>query len=318
MGRSARAFRFLGQRIAQALLVLFIVSALVFLLVHIIPGDPVLTLLGFEASEKQIAELRAELGLDRPLPLQFTGWLGNVLSGDLGTSLTYKEPVAEVIAARLPVTLLLGLLAFVLAVILGVLAGLVSALNRGTIIDGLVTVTATLGLATPVFWLGVIAIYVFSLALGWLPSQGYVSLAEDPLRALSHLAMPAVALSLAPMAAIARQTRSAVLEVVNQDYVRTAWSKGLSRSRIIRRHILCNALVPILTLMGVHLNHLLGGSVIVETVFNLPGMGRLVVGAVFDKDIQVVQSCILVFAAIVITVNLLVDLSYGYLDPRTR
>lgn len=318
MADFARFQGFLVRRLAQAVLVMLIVSILVFLLVHLVPGDPVLTLLGFEATESQIVRLREELGLDRPLVVQFLHWLGAMLGGDMGQSMTYKEPVAKVIGARLPVTLVIGLLAFVLAVVLGVLAGLVSALRRGTVIDGLVTVSATLGLATPAFWLGVIAIYLFSVHLGWLPSQGYAPLSEDPLKALSHLAMPVVVLALAPMAAIARQTRSAVLEVVNQDHVRTAWSKGVSRSKIIRKHILRNALVPIMTLIGVHLNQLLGGSVIVETVFNLPGMGRLVVNAVFDKDIQVVQSCVLVFAAIVITVNLLIDLSYGILDPRTR
>tara|TARA_R110000751_G_scaffold288076_4_gene393187 strand:+ start:34666 stop:35604 length:939 start_codon:yes stop_codon:yes gene_type:complete len=310
--------RFLTQRLSEAIVVILIVSVMVFLLVHMMPGDPVLTMLGLDATESQIIRLREELGFNDPLAIQFWHWLTQVLSGDLGQSITYREPVLDILMVRLPVTAILGLCAFGVAVVFGILAGMISAMNRGTWIDGLVTVAATLGLATPIFWLGVVAIYFFSLHLGWLPTQGYVSFMDDPVGALRHMAMPVLALSFAPMAAIARQTRSSVLEVIHQDYVRTAWSKGLSGRKIMLRHVLRNALMPIMTLMGVHLNSLLGGSVIVETVFNLPGMGRLIVNSVFDRDIQVIQSCILVFASIVIVVNLLVDLSYGILDPRTR
>jgi len=307
-----------ATRLLQSLVVLLLVSVLVFALARLVPGDPVKTLLGFEGTQTQIDEMRETLGLNRPLPVQYVAWLGEVLSGDFGRSITYREPVADLLLARLPVTALLGTLAFVLAVVLGIVAGVVAAVYRGTPVDGLVTVLATIGLATPVFWLGVLFIYLFSLKLGWLPVQGFTSPFVDPARSLQQLVLPVVCLALSPLASIARQTRSSVLEVIQQDYVRTAWSKGLRERAIIVGHVLRNALMPIVTLTGVHLNHLLGGSVLVETVFNIPGLGRLIVNAVFDKDFQVVQSSVLVFAVIVVTVNLLIDYSYAFIDPRTR
>ena len=306
------------RRLAQAIAVMFIVSAIVFLLMQLVPGDPVLTILGFDASETQIAEMRAQLHLDEPLLWRFLYWLADLLSGDFGRSIMYREPVANLVAARFPVTALLAVLALIVAVVVGTFMGVLSAVRRGTWIDTVLSVSANVGLSIPLFWLGVLGIYLFSLELGWLPAQGYTSPLEDLSGSIKKLVMPVFCLAVIPLAAIARQSRSAMLEVTKQDYIRTAWSKGLSERVVIMRHALKNSLIPVVTLLGVHLNYLIGGSVLIETVFNIPGMGRLIVRSVFDKDFVVVQTTVLLLAALVVVVNFIVDISYGYLDPRVR
>ena len=309
---------YIVRRIAQTLVILFLLSVIVFLIMHLLPGDPVRMILGGEASHEEVEMVRKELGLDRPLPVQYVSWLGGVLQGDLGTSFASKEKVIDLIKKRLPVSFHIGICAFVLALMIGIPAGIIAAVKRGGWIDSLITVMANLGMAVPMFWLGILGIYFFSLKLGWLPVQGYTSPFDEFWKSLKQTAMPIVLLSLTTLAQVARQTRSAMLEVIRQDYIRTARAKGLKEKDVILRHALRNALIPVITILGVGMGHLVGGSVFIEQVFNLPGMGRLMVQSIFNHDIVVVQAIVLVVATVVAAANLLVDIAYGYLDPRIR
>jgi peptide/nickel transport system permease protein len=310
---------FIIRRLLQMLVVLFIVSLIAFSLLHIIPGDPVLTMLGNEASLAQIENTRRELGLDQPPPLQYVRWFGNLLQGDFGKSIAYRgEPVASLIATRLPVTFHLGLVAFTLSALLGIPAGILSAVRRGSWLDTLLTLVSNLGMAIPIFWLGILGIYVFALQLAWLPVQGYTSPLENFWLNTRQLIMPALCLAVTPLAALTRLTRSSMLEVMRQDYIRTAHAKGLRERVVLARHALKNAIIPIVTLSGLQLRNLVGGSVLVEQVFNIPGMGRLMVSSVFNKDFVVVQGGVIMLALVVMLSNLIVDISYGYLDPRIR
>jgi peptide/nickel transport system permease protein len=310
---------FILRRLLQMLVVLFIVSLIAFSLLHIIPGDPVLTMLGNEASLVQIENTRRELGLDQPPPLQYARWFGNLLQGDFGKSIAYRgEPVASLIATRLPVTFHLGLVAFLLSALLGIPAGILSAVRRGSWLDTLLTLVSNLGMAIPIFWLGILGIYVFALQLAWLPVQGYTSPLENFWLNTRQLIMPALCLAVTPLAALTRLTRSSMLEVMRQDYIRTAHAKGLRERVVLARHALKNAIIPIVTLLGLQLRNLVGGSVLVEQVFNIPGMGRLMVSSVFNKDFVVVQGGVIMLALVVMLSNLIVDISYGYLDPRIR
>ena len=269
-------------------------------------------------SSEQMDKLKHEFGLDKPAPIQYVDWMKGVLKGDLGTSIFYGEKVSRLLAERLPVTFHVGVCAFLLSCIIGITAGVICAVRRGKWIDTVVTVLANLGITTPGFWLGILLIYVFGLKLGWLPVVGYTSPFDDFWLSLKQLVMPVICLALAPIAVLARQTRSSILEVVRQDFVRTAWSKGLKERVIIMRHVLKNGLIPVVTLLGVQVRNVFGGAVLIETVFNIPGVGRLLVQAVFGQDYQVVQAGILVLATVVMLSNLIVDLSYGWLDPRIR
>lgn len=235
-----------------------------------------------------------------------------------GMSLFYREHVGTLLAERFPVTLYLGLTAFIISQILGILFGTISALRRGTGTDTAVTLLANLGITVPVFWLGILLIYVFGLKLDWLPRFGYTSPLVDFGRSVRQAVLPVICLAIFPLAAAARQTRSSMLEVIRQDYVRTAWAKGLKERVIVMKHVLKNGLIPVVTLAGISLSLILGGSVLVETVFNIPGMGRLVVEAVQSQDYAIIQAIILITAAMIVAVNLLVDVSYGWLDPRVR
>lgn len=309
---------FIVRRLIQTVVILFLLSILVFAIMHLLPGDPVAIMLGDQASVEEINRLRSELGLDRPVPIQYLDWLFGLFRGDLGRSIVYNEDVADLVRTRLPVSLHIGLSAFLLAIAIGIPAGILAALKRGSWIDSLITVLANAGIAVPVFWLAILGIYLFSLKLGWLPVQGYTSPFEDFGRSLRQSVMPVLFLSLITLAQLARQTRSAMLEVLRQDYIRTARAKGLKESRVIVRHALRNALIPVITLLGLGLAHLVGGSVFIEQVFNLPGMGRLMVQSIFGKDYIVVQSLVIIIATVVALCNLAVDIAYGLIDPRIR
>jgi peptide/nickel transport system permease protein len=306
------------RRLILALVVIFIITIIAFLLIQLIPGDPVRAMLGIDASQEIVEHMRKELWLDRPLIVQYAHWMGNAFKGDFGISLQYDQEVGQLWAARLPITLNLSILAIIVSATVGITAGIISAVKRGSILDQAISVLANTGVAIPVFWLGILGIYLFGLYLGWLPIQGYTSPFDNFGLSLKKLLMPVICLSVPGLAMMTRQTRSSMLEVTSQDYIRTAWSKGLAERVIIFRHALKNALTPIITLIGVMLPIMVGGSVLVETVFNIPGMGRLLVGAVLSKDFVVVQAGILLIAIVVSIANLVVDISYGWIDPRIR
>jgi peptide/nickel transport system permease protein len=288
------------------------------MLIHIMPGDPAAIMLGPEATQTQIDTLRHELFLDQPVVTQYWHWLSGAATGNLGLSLKYQEPVSNLIAQRLPITLSLSLMALIISVIIGIGAGIISAIRRGSILDSAITLLANLGISIPIFWLGILGIYFIGLDLGWLPISGYTSPTVDFWLFLRQSIMPVVCLAIPPIAVLARQTRSSMLEVVRQDYIRTAWSKGLTERVIVIKHALKNALIPVVTILGLQLRLVVGGSVLVETIFNIPGMGRLLIDATLNKDFVTVQAVTLVIALVVLLANLLVDISYGWLDPRIR
>lgn len=310
------------RRLLHALLVVLIVSLMVFLIMRLLPGDPILMYVAsgdLQAfSQEQIAHLKHELGMDKPLMLQYFDWLLNVIRGNLGKSLLHRYDVLEEIGRRLPITLYLGLISFAIGCIIGPLLGIISAVRRGKWLDNFVTVIANLGITAPPFWIGIILIYLFSLYLKLLPVYGYTSPLEDFGKNIQQSIMPILVLATFPIASAARQTRSSVIEVMRQDYIRTAWAKGLSERMIIIRHVLKNALMPVVTLQGMLLRNIIGGSVIVETVFVIPGMGKLVVDGMLSQDYTVVQGVILVVAVTVVISNLIVDILYGWLDPRIQ
>ena len=310
------------RRLIQAVIVLVLITLLVFFAMRILPGDPLMIYITQQdislITPEMEAQLRHEFGLDKNLMLQYVNWISGILHGDMGKSIHYRESVSTLMAQRVPVTLHLGLLAFVISSFLGILAGLVAALRRGSALDNIVTSLANFGISAPNFWLGIMLIYALGLYLRWLPIQGYTSPFVDFWRSTRQLVMPVSVLAAWSMAFISRQVRSNMLEVAHQDYIRTAWAKGLQERVVVLRHILKNGLIPVVTVMGIQLSYIIGGSVIIENVFNIPGMGRLMVASVFSQDYQVVQAGILIVGVVVVLMNFLVDISYGWLDPRIR
>jgi peptide/nickel transport system permease protein len=309
---------FIVRRLVQTAIVVLLVTIISFLLMQLIPGDPVLTILGTEATQEQIDALRKELFLDRPVYEQYIHWLNNSIHGDFGTSITLRQSVSKLLTTRIPITLYLALLAFIGSVVLGIIFGILSAIRRGSWLDNVVSLLANTGVAVPVFWLGILGIYLFGLTLHWLPLQGYTSPFEDFIKSTRQAIMPVICLGLPFLAILTRQTRSSMLEVIRNDYIRTAMAKGLTERVIVFKHALRNALIPIVTLTGINLRTIIGGSVLVETVFNIPGMGRLLVLASFNKDFQVVQASLVIISLITCLSNLAVDISYGWIDPRVR
>ena len=313
---------YIVHRLIQAVFVLIIVSLIVFVSIRLLPGDPILLYLSQEERETLTAErvkaMRHEFGLDKPLLMQYIDWVSGLFRGDFGTSLFYREDVSKLLIERLPVTLYLGLIAFLMSAVLGISAGMLSALRRGRFLDGLVTMIANTGIGVPIFWLGILMIYLFSLKFRWLPVCGYVSPLDGFWLSTKHLIMPVICLMIFGLASGSRQTRSSMLEVIRQDYIRTAWAKGLREHTIVLRHVMKNGLIPIITLMGTAISHILGGSVLIETVFNIPGMGRLAVSAVLSQDYAIVQAVVLLTGMMVVLCNLIVDIFYGWLDPRIR
>ena len=298
--------------------VMALVGVLVFSLLQLTPGDPATVLAGDYASPDQVAAIRAQLGLDQPVMTQFTRWAGRILSGDLGQSIYSDQPGARLILQRLEPTLMLSACTVVLAVATALPLGVLAAYRAGGWLDRGVMSVAVAGYSTPVFVVGYALVYVFSLGLGWFPTQGYAPLSQGLWPCLRSLTLPAVTLAFLYMGLIARVTRASVLEVLGEDYVRTARAKGLRQHEVLARHALKNAAVPIVTVIGIGVATLLGGVVVTETVFNIPGLGRLAADAISQRDYPVVQGLILLFAASYAVINLLVDLSYLLFDPRIR
>jgi len=309
---------FATRRLLGLLLTLAAVSLVVFLVLEVLPGDVAEVMLGTEAREDTLAALRTQLGLDRPAHFRYAAWIGGLLTGDLGVSHTYGVPVAGLIAERLAVTAPLALAAFVLSTLIAVPLGMFAATRRGRAGDWGVMAFSQAGLAIPNFWFAILLILVFAVWLGWLPAGGFPGWGGGVPAALRALLLPALALALTEAAILARVTRSAVLETMGEDYVRTAWAKGLGRRAIMWRHVLRNALIQVTTIMGLQFAFLLAGAVIVENVFTLPGLGRLVLQAIFQRDVIVVKDAVLILAFMVVLVNFVVDLLYAAIDPRPK
>ena len=310
--------RFLLKRFFQTILILIIISILAFSLIHIIPGDPVYAMLGTDISPEYHDQVYHSMGLDLPLVKQYFRWVGNFVQGQMGYSYHFKEDVSTLVARRLPPTLILGILSAVVSVILGLLFGIITDVRRGKPIDSVLTVLANIGIATPIFWLAVLLVFVFSLRLKLLPSWGFTFPWVDFGRSMKQMVMPVLCMSVGGIASYTRQTRSSMLEVIGQDYIRTARSKGLKEGQIIKKHAVKNALIPILTLIGLTLRNSIGGSAIIERAFNISGMGSVMVEALSARDYVALQSGIVFLALITCVCNLLVDIAYAYADPRIR
>lgn len=309
---------YIARRVASTVLVMVIVAVFVFLLLHLSPGDPAAIIAGDNASSEQIAGIRRQLGLDDPLPVQFFRWLMAVLRGDLGISIFSNEPVLKLISQRVEPTLSLALTTLFVAVTLAVSFGVLAAWKVGSWIDRTLMVVSVIGFSVPVFVVGYMLIYVFSINLRWLPVQGYSPIDQGLWPWFERLILPSIALGLAYVALIARITRTAMLDVLAEDYIRTAKAKGVATRSMLLKHALKNAGVPIITVIGIGVALLIGGVVITETVFNIPGVGRLVVDAISKRDYPIIQGVILIFSGVYVLVNLLVDMSYTLLDPRIR
>jgi peptide/nickel transport system permease protein len=310
--------RYLVKRLAAIVPTIFFVTIIIFGLQQLLPGDPAIILAGEDQDPAVIAYLQEKLHLDKPLPVRYAYWIGGVLKGDLGESLRIQKPVRELIQEKLPVTLELAAIAMLIALMIGIPAGIISAVAKDTIWDYLSNLLALAGLSTPNFWLGILLILLFSVSLGWLPASGYVSPFEDLKANLAAMVMPAFVLGTAIAAVLMRHMRSAMLQVLNADYVRTARAKGLGERTVILKHALRNALTPVITLGALEFGTLLSGAVLTEQVFSIPGFGKLIVDAVFNRDYAVVQGVVLFTATVYIVLNLLADLAYFYVNPRLR
>ena len=310
--------RFIIRRLLASIPVLFFVSLITFGLVWLVPGDPASIFLDASATAEALDRVRHELGLDRPFLVRMGEWYVRLLQGDLGTSLLLNRSVTEAILERLPITLSLTAMAFVVSVLLGVTAGVMAAVRHGRAADQSLMSLALLGLSIPEFWLGLVLVWLVAVLVPIFPAGDYVAFAKDPLQWARHLALPTFTLACIQMGFVARMTRSSMLEVLSQDFVRTARAKGLPEPYVVLRHGLVNAMVPIVTVMGIMVGALLGGAVVTEQVFSIPGLGRLIIGAVLSRDFPVIQGGLLFLALIYLSVNLAVDLLYAAIDPRVR
>jgi len=310
---------YIVRRLINMVIVILLVSFLAFSTILLL-GDPVTALIGKGEAldEEQMENRRKELGLDKPIPVQYITWLGKVLKGDLGKSTHTKRLVIDELKLRIPVTLELGITAFLIGTLIAIPTGIISATRRGSKLDLVGTVLAISGAAIPQFWLGIMLILLFGVVLGWLPTFGFESVLEEPIEGLRHLILPAFSLGAGMAAVNMRQTRSAMLEVLAQDYIRTARAKGQKERLVILVHAFKNALLPVITLMGLLIGRIIGGSVIIETMFSIPGVGGLLIYSIFSYDFPVTQACILLLAVGVCVANLVVDIAYGYFDPRIR
>lgn len=306
------------RRLTGLAATLLVVSILIFVVMDLLPGDPASIMLGTSASPDTLAALQRELGLDQPLPLRYLGWLAGLLQGDLGLSYTYGVPVAGLIADRLAVTLPLAAMAILLSVAVAVPLGVQAARHHNSALDLAIGLFSYVGIAVPAFWLGLLLVLIFATTLGWMPAGGFPGWEAGPLAAMKALILPSLALALPQAAVLMRVTRSAVLEVLGEDFVRTARAKGLGEGAAVWRHALPAALVPIITVLGLQSTFLVAGAVLVENVFNLPGLGRLAYQSLSQRDVMVMQDVVLLFAAMVIVMNFLVDLAYLVVDPRLR
>ncbi len=312
--------QFLVRRFLAMVPIVVLVSIISFAIVQVLPGDVALAILGEERARNEAAyeQVRSDLGLDRPLPVRYLAWIGSALTGDLGTSYRTREAVSEALARRLAPTLQLALISLVIGVAIGIPLGVVSATNRGGWLDSTSTLLALWSVAIPNFWLGILLIYLFSITLGWLPPSGYVSFLEAPIESLKLMIMPAIALGTGLAGVVLRQTRSAVLEVLGDDYIRTARSKGIRNAAVLNKHALRNALIPVITVIGMQLGRLIGGTVTVEIVFSIPGMGRLAADTIYFRDFPVLQGIMLITALAVLIASFVTDVVYSFIDPRIQ
>jgi len=310
--------KYILNRIIYLIPVLFIMSVVVFSFIHLIPGDPIDAILGLNASEEARAEVRKSLGLDRNIVVQYLSWISGVVSGDFGESIVTKEPVLKLIMEKLPATLLLAVASILVSVFIAIFAGTIAAVNKGTWTDMGILILALAGISVPVFWIGILAVLIFAVAWPIFPAIGYVSPLVDPLAAIRHLTLPAVCMGAALAGAIARMTRSEMIEQLGKDYIVTARAKGLSPREVTYRHALRNSLITVVTFTGLEFGTLLGGAIIVETIFAWPGLGRTVIQAIFSRDYPMVQGIVLFLAFFFVFVNLLVDVSYTFLNPQIR
>lgn len=297
---------------------LVLTSIAIFSLLRLIPGDPAVVLAGQDAPLESVEALRSQMGLDRPLPVQYVIWVGEVLQGNLGTSYVADRPVSELISQRLPATAELAVAAFVLVVVCGLASGILAALHRGRLLDWLISSFNTVALSVPPFWTGLLFLLLFGLTLRWLPLSGRVPITEDVVDAGRHLLLPALTLGLAMTPELSWFVRNSLLDVISHDYVRTARAKGLAERQVVRGHVLRNALIPVLTVLGVQVSRLLGGAVVVESVFGWPGLGRLLVQSILNRDYPTVQGVLLFIVTVFVLINLLTDLLYTWADPRLR
>jgi peptide/nickel transport system permease protein len=315
---------YIVRRVFMGLIVIILVTVLVFLLIRLLPGDPLLMYLTQQQfrdtlyDPAQLEELKVRYGLDKPLPMQYINWIADMFRGDFGESINLQEPVSRLIGERLPVTLHLSIIGAVFATIVGIGFGIVCALRRGTWLDTLLTFLANIGITIPSFWAAILLIYLFGLKLGWLPIAGYTPPFDDFWLNTRQIILPVFCMSLFGLASNTRLTRSCMLEVVAQDYIRTAWAKGLKERVIVLRHTIKNGLIPLIANMGFLVAGLFGGSVIIETLFNIPGVGRLLTTALLGQDYMIVQASTLMMVALITFANIVVDISYGWLDPRIR
>jgi len=309
---------FLVQRVAISIVTLLVISLVVFTGVRLIPGDPARVMGGTDADPAGLAEIRAKYGLDDPVPLQYLRWLALALRGDLGESIRTREPVVRTVAAKLPITIELACLSLLVALAIAIPAGVFSAVRRNTIWDLLANGVSLCGLSVPSFWLGIMLILLLSVRLRLLPASGFVPLLQDPLANLERMIMPAFVLGAGLAAVLMRQTRNSMIEVMSADYIRTAYSKGLAGRVVVFRHAIRNGLIPVVTILGLQTGALMGGAVVTEQIFVVPGFGRLIVEAVFTRDYPMVQGVVLITASAYVLINLLVDVAYSLLNPRIR
>lgn len=310
--------RYLVRRLLTTILVALGVTFISFLIIQLVPGDPARIMLGLNATEEKVVQVRRALGLDQPLLVQYVTWLWNLLQGDMGESFITGQSVTEAVMERLPRTLTLAGAALLIALIIALPAGIISALRPRSSMDYAATLFSQVGVSIPDFWMGIMLILVFAATLRWLPPSGYVALSEDPIGWLEHLILPAITVGIVSGSVLTRFVRSAMLEALHQDYVRTARAKGLQERRVVLRHVLKNAMIPVVTVTGLQLAGLLGGIVVVEVIFAWPGLGRLALDAVQRRDYPMMQGAVLFVALSFALINLLVDILYAYLDPRIK
>lgn len=313
-----KILKMIGKRIVQSIIVIFIVTLLVFLLMQLVPGDPIVNFLGANATEEQIAHYTEMFGYDKPVLVQYGKWIIGLFHGEMGRSVALQRDITEVIFGRLGITLSIVFPAFILAVVLGVVLGVTAAKNRGTAFDTVISFFANIGMSMPMFWFGMVLIMIFALRLGVLPTSGFEALKDGLGGYVSHLVLPMIVLAMGPLAQFTRQTRSSMLEVIRQDYVTTARAKGIDQKALTIKHQLRNALIPIITVMGVNLGGMIGGTVLVESIFVIPGLGNLMITAIKGRDFMVVENGVLIIAIAVAICNLVVDILYGIIDPRIR
>ncbi|MDE5909005.1 MAG: ABC transporter permease [Lachnospiraceae bacterium] len=310
--------RYFGKRIGQAVIVLFLISLFTYLLTYLMPGDPVYAMLGGDITQEQYDIAYEQMNLGAPVWLRYLTWLGGFLTGDWGNSFKYSQPVTELIVRRLPVTMYLGIWSILISTVAGIVLGVVCGTHRGKAADSFVITLANLGAVMPAFWLAILGMYVFSLKLGWLPTHGFQMPTEGLAASIKMSILPVAALSVGSIGSTTRQMRSSMLDVIRQDYIRTARAKGLKESRVIWGHALRNAVLPVVTLTGMSFRTIVAGAVSIEQVFNIAGMGSLLINSILSKDVAVVQACIMIIAVVVVISNLVVDVCYGIVDPRIR